>query len=345
MTQRPKSPASHQEADVYLHTLAEGYCKHLRTTRLANHTQHSYTAAVRRFARSFSPTMTVSEVTPETVRRWFRQYEEGHNPNTVHQQAIGVRLFFTWAVESGYLLDSPVVNLDLPSRKNASRERLTQQQAQDLLSACDRIANESKRLKTRALLCVMLYGGLRRGSVLDLKLSDLFLKEGRLELRHTKCDKEQTVYLPKEAVQALRDWLHVRPQVSPHPYVFTHNALWRLSKEGLASLMKEVYAIAGIPYPKRPCHVLRGIVGTRLLINQADITQIQAALGHSRPETTFLYLRPEQAHLAKIAQMASFVLVPESSQDTVSEQKAQKAQKEQKHNEEFRRFAIKRLRR
>lgn len=328
---------------MLLHTVCEEYISDLRQARLAATTRHNYIASTRRFAKSFPASTLLIEMTPDKLRRWFRLYESGHKSSTIHQAAILIRRFFDWIVIQGYLAENPVQNLDLPTR-TSERERITQGQAQHLLRCCDRIAQKDKRLKVRAILSLMLFGGLRRGSVLNLKLDDLHLREGFIQLHEAKGGKEQTVYLPPEAVEALRDWLTVRPKEAPHPYVFTYNTRWKLNRQSIATLMREIYAIAEVPQPKRPCHVLRANYATRLLMNHADITQIQAALGHSRPETTLIYLRPDAEHLAKVAQKASFPTEETCQQEAPPAPQEKPPAKMPLKNEDYRRLRMTRMR-
>jgi integrase len=56
-------------------------------------------------------------------------------------------------------------------------------------------------------------------------------------------------------------------------------------------MMKEV-GVKGRPYDGRSAHGLRRTAATDVMDQVHDITVVQAMLGHARPETTALYVKP-----------------------------------------------------
>ena len=74
--------------------------------------------------------------------------------------------------------------------------------------------------RNRAMVAVLLFCGLRRQELADLKLSDVDLRSRWLNVRNGKGGWPRSVPLVREVAGALRDWLEFRPAVD-HDCLFT----------------------------------------------------------------------------------------------------------------------------
>jgi site-specific recombinase XerD len=101
----------------------------------------------------------------------------------------------------------------------------------------------------------------------------------------------------------------------------------RLGERGLATLLEDIKAIAGMKAdPRIKPHSIRHAAATRLMRNGADIRSIQTWLGHAHLQTTAIYLHTDEEQARKIADKASIkqtpALVEEQTQEPAPKQRA-----------------------
>lgn len=161
------------------------------------------------------------------------------------------------------------------------------------------LASTSKRaptgIRNQALIAVGYRAGLRCLEVLALHPRDIDLDEGHLYVRAGKGGKSRRVGIDSGALAMLQRWLDVRKKLGIKG---TSPVFCTLSGEPLAApyvraLMKRLGEKAGIE-KRVHFHGLRHTFAWELSNEAIPTKKIQGLLGHSRLETTAVYL----AHLA-----------------------------------------------
>ncbi|MCP4425487.1 MAG: tyrosine-type recombinase/integrase [Chloroflexi bacterium] len=141
--------------------------------------------------------------------------------------------------------------------------------------------------RDRAIFLLMLRSGLRVSEVARLSLRDLFLEERPPRLRiHGKNDRERSVYLSAEAVQALNGYLAQRPQVV-HELVFLTYAQKGVGVRGIQKRLALYRKAAGV---ELTAHQLRHNFANNLVLADVPVTSIQKLLGHVWIGTTQNYI-------------------------------------------------------
>lgn len=164
----------------------------------------------------------------------------------------------------------------------------------------------SLRLKRdKAMLLLMLHGGLRPGEVLNLQLEDLSYARKRVIIRYrtehpkgarTKSRTERVVdLLQAETLQVVSDYvMHERPSDTTSPYVFLVGGRGKRRHEplGYAALVKLFERHCerlGIRTPWITPHALRHTHATRMFEGGMRELTLQKRLGHASPESTRIY--------------------------------------------------------
>lgn len=131
------------------------------------------------------------------------------------------------------------------------------------------------------------YGaGLRLSETLNLNAGLLYLDRLYGVVRQGKGAKDRLFVVPR----CLRDELRKRIyDLDPDDHVFRNPKGKRYSRSTFQKLLKPAAKKAGID-KNVGCHVLRHSFGTHLAEDGYSITDIQAALGHSSPETSRIYI-------------------------------------------------------
>lgn len=169
------------------------------------------------------------------------------------------------------------LEIDMPDiRAPKSQERrlvyLTELEASRLLNAC-------QDMRDYALLCVLLYGGLRRTEAAHLRWEDIDLDERIISVRGTKTHRTADVPISDKAVRALEQWKERS----------TTGTVFGVRPDRVGRIVKKYAQKAGIR-KNVSTHVLRHTLATNLLLNGADVTLVQKQLRHTDLKSTLIYL-------------------------------------------------------
>lgn len=210
----------------------------------------------------------------------------------------GIRSYYTFLLEDGYISADPTELLESPKRPEHLPTVLTLEEVEALEDANDLSLPEGQR--DRAIIEVLYSCGLRVSELCQLKMSDLFLGEGFMRVTG-KGSKQRLVPISPRAIKELNLWFATRCHICIKPgeedYVFLSQRRGRhLSRITVFHNMKVMASRAGITKPLSP-HTLRHTFATHLLEGGANLRAIQAMLGHESIGTTQLYTHIDRAFL------------------------------------------------
>ena len=155
----------------------------------------------------FAGDALVENVTPEAIREYLvwlrteyrpRRYNGNRgplSPKTLRNAYITLSSFFTWAVQE-FDLPNPMRRVPAPKFQQAPVEPLRREQVEVLLDACDftrRAETETRRRfrmrrptakRDRAIILMLLDTGLRASELCKLRVGDVDLRTGRVDVRH-----------------------------------------------------------------------------------------------------------------------------------------------------------------
>lgn len=162
-------------------------------------------------------------------------------------------------------------------------ETLTEDERAKLLSQPN--MNARTGLRDVVMMRFMLNAGLRSREVLNLKVNDIDLKDGKIFIRQSKRKKDRIVWIGKEDLDYLEKWLGKKPSSE---YMFTTLKGGKIMGRYLRAMVKRRGRRAGIIKDVHP-HMLRHTFATDLLRKTKNIRLVQKALGHSDLSTTMIY--------------------------------------------------------
>ena len=181
------------------------------------------------------------------------------------------------------LLESPKIGMKLP-------EVLSLEEIDMLIEAIDLSKREGQR--NRAIIETLYSCGLRVSEACNLKLSDLYLKEGFIKVEG-KGSKQRLVPISERAIAEIMDYLVDRAEIEIKPgdedYLFVSAHLRkRMSRITMFHIIKELAEQVGLKKTISP-HTLRHSFATHLLEGGANLRVIQSMLGHEDIGTTEIY--------------------------------------------------------
>jgi len=236
-------------------------------------------------------------VTRAHVLAWRKVLEDrALSGATIRRKLAALSSLFEYLCEKNAVDFNPVKGAKRPKVESneGKTPALGDHQARVLLDAPDPTTLKGKR--DRALLSVLLYHGLRREELCQLKVRDIHARRGVLHLRiHGKGNKLR--YLPLHAGSAER--IHAYLEVAghgetPNAPLFqparrkTHKAL---TADGVYKIVLAYAAGAQIDVQGFGVHSLRATAATNALEHEADIAKVQEWLGHANIATTRIYDR------------------------------------------------------
>lgn len=165
--------------------------------------------------------------------------------------------------------------------------------------------------RDRAMVALMLHGGLRRCEVLGLRLQDVHVGDRRVFVVEGKGGHQRFVPVADVFFTTLASYLAgERPSDSVGEHVFAvlkgPNRGGRLSAAGLDQVLAGARERAGLAHAT--CHELRHTCFTRLREAGMALEAIQAQAGHASIETTRVYLHLSNDWLAGEYQKAMAIL-------------------------------------
>ena len=185
---------------------------------------------------------------------------------------------------------------DLPGVRGETLPRgraLSRRQLQKLFLACAKDDSVAGR-RDAAVIAVLYGGGLRRGEVVALDVTDYDQGTGELRVRQGKGRKARLCYATNGARLALAAWLRVRG-ADPGPLFWPADGRGRplvhrrMSDQAVLMLLRRRAAQARVP-PFTP-HDLRRTFVSDLLDSGADMVTVQKLARHASVQTTARYDR------------------------------------------------------
>ena len=145
--------------------------------------------------------------------------------------------------------------------------------------------------RDQAMFRLMLRSGLRVEEVANLSLRAIDAKRRRLIVENGKGAKDRVAYISDDALQALGQYLMVRPSSRARELFLVEKGPFRGRPISVRGIQKRIEYYAKKTRLKISCHPLRHTMATQLLNAEADLVTIQDLLGHTRIKTTQRYCK------------------------------------------------------
>ena len=153
--------------------------------------------------------------------------------------------------------------------------------------------------RDKAILSLLLFTGARRSELLNLQWDDLDTQGQTVRFVGAKGDKTRVVPMAPQLLSDLLGWQEIRPLCS-HRHVSTSKSGSPLGKRGLRAALIPALEAAGIDKPGVITHKLRHTFACMMLRCGADLSCLQRMMGHSRLDTTGIYLSATAADLKEL---------------------------------------------
>jgi integrase/recombinase XerD len=259
----------------------------MRSRRYSENTINTYTEALETFLRYFAQ-KPIPEITNEDLISFNNHYIlENHFSSSYQNQVVNaVKLFFRSVVNKKLQPDLIL----RPKRPKLLPNILSKEEVKLILNA-------HSNIKHKAMLSLIYSCGLRRGELLNLKLSDIDSNRGLIMVRQAKGKKDRIVPLSEKILLLLRQYFMA---YKPKDWLFEgQDKANKYDEASLAAVLKLAVEKSNISKPVT-LHWLRHSYATHLLENGTDLRYIQEILGHSRSTTTEIYTHVSNKSIRKV---------------------------------------------
>jgi len=281
----------------------KGFKTYLKLERsLSGNSVEAYVHDVHKLTQFFelSEILVSPEKTKPSHIKLFLQWitELGVSPRSQSRMISGLKAFFKYLLVEDLIQLDPTALIESPKIGRKLPEVLSVQEIDNLLSTIDLSKPEGQRNKA---ILETLYGcGLRVSELINLKISNLYLKHGYIKVVG-KGKKERLVPIGSQSIKEIMFYLENRHKLKKidkkdENILFLSRNGRRLSRIMIYTIIKELALKTGVKKQVSP-HTFRHSFATHLIDGGADLRAVQEMLGHESIITTEIYTHLDRDYL------------------------------------------------
>ena len=284
-------------------SLIKGYENYLKIEKsLSSNTVDAYIRDINKmdgFFNSEDSKKKINSINHEDFQNYLAHLNELKiNARSQSRVISSMRSFFKYLMIEKIIDNNPSELLENPKTGKKLPEFLTIDEIDLMVSQIDRSKSDGER---NIAILEVLYGcGLRVTELIELKISEIYWKEGFIRIIG-KGNKERLVPLGKTASKHLKIYLNeirVHQKIDNQfvDHVFINKNGKQLSRVMIFKIIKKLTEKAGIQKNVSP-HTLRHSFATHLVEGGADLRAVQEMLGHQSITTTEIYTHLDKNYL------------------------------------------------
>lgn len=203
------------------------------------------------------------------------------------RKASTLHSFFDYLTVKKHLLKAdPSKELEMPQQRKSLPKYLTLEQSIELLNA---VEGKNKE-RDYAIITIFLNCGLRLSELVGLNVTDI--RSNNTVRVLGKGNKERIIYLNDACVDAINNYLKVRPMdgVKDKKALFISSQKKRMSPKTVQAMVYKYLEKIGLDSQGYSCHKLRHTAATLMYQHgNVDIRVLKEVLGHENLGTTEIY--------------------------------------------------------
>ena len=223
-----------------------------------------------------------NEINYSFIRQWIVFLSENkYSKISINRKIASLKSYFNFLVNIDIIESSP-----LKGHKNLkSSSKIVIPFSEDEIMQVFENFNDSKISDRDKLIIEIFYStGLRREELINIKIQDIFLKEGLIKILG-KRSKERLIPILPSLSKNLKNFISNN---NNSKYLFETKKLKKISVSTVYRLINKYFRLVSSKVKVSP-HVLRHTFATHILDGGADLRVVQELLGHSDPSTTQIY--------------------------------------------------------
>jgi integrase/recombinase XerD len=202
-----------------------------------------------------------------------------------------IRSFYNFCHRREYIDRNSSLKLEITPAPEKERVFLSEEEMQALI-----LAVQPHLVKT--ILTTLFYTGMRISECVNLKLKDVYLKDGIITVRNTKNKRDRQIPIHQKLLPVLNEYCIKWRKPSSLPYLFISRNMGRVSPDYVNRILRSTAQRLG--WKKHvTCHIIRHSFASSLVSRNVSIVNIQKLLGHTDLSTTSVYTHTNLSDLIK----------------------------------------------
>lgn len=245
--------------------------------------------------------LTPLNVNATDIQTFIYDYSKTHKARSQARLISGLSAFFDYLMIEKYREDNPMTIIEAPKLGLYLPDTLSEEEINLIIDSIDLSHPQGERNKA---ILETLYGcGLRVTELISLKISDLYFDEGFIKITG-KGNKQRLVPINLYTENIITNYLHQHRVLTPpkkgkEDVLFLNRRGNQLTRVMIFTIIKQLAEKAAITKNISP-HTFRHSFASHLLKGGADLTVIQALLGHESITTTEIYLHIDKTKLTEV---------------------------------------------
>lgn len=233
-----------------------------------------------------------SEITYMDLVNWKNTFTN-LKPNSQNIRISAIKNYFAFLKKSKVIEENPAEGLEKQKIRDCDVKQKPYIEAHYLRD----MVNHARTIRDKAIILLFATTGLRVSELTNLTVEQ-YMNLGGLDGRELaivgKGNKVRRVYINDEVKEMIDNYLNTRPK-SNYNNLFLSYYGGPIHSNNLSQTLKNVAKKAGYPMWKDICnHALRSAFATTKAEQGTPLTTIQASMGHSKLETTLIYIKRNQ---------------------------------------------------
>lgn len=273
--------------------LSDVFGQYIRYKKLRGLTEYSlknYNRTYNKFSAYAGDSITTNEITINLFDEWLlSMQEENLSVSSINTYLRGMRTFIYWCMDKERQYIKPPFKIGLIKESEHFPKSYDEEDKELLIKKPDRTVKSFNEWRGWAMSNFVLGTGARVGTMADIQLQDLDLKDGTVYYKHIKTRKAQHVNIPPRLVRVLEEYIEEwrTENTGPQDYLFCdadgNKATAELLSQGFYRYAKARGA------KKATIHGLRHTFARDWILSGGDISVLQQQLGHSNIEMSAHY--------------------------------------------------------
>lgn len=250
---------------------------------LSPRTIETYAQCLNQFLR-VKRNQELKKITKEEVKEYLDRFLDCPNTLNVHLNAL--KFFFEEVLHKKLTF-----NVRFSKTPKRLPEFLTKEETINFLNA---ISNPKHRL-----MIELMYGtGMRVSELVNLRVKDFDFQGNYGWVRQGKGRKDRLFILPLKLKERIQELIACQ-KLNPESWIFPGQNQNHYSVSSIQAIVKTAKKKAGMEKNIHP-HTLRHSFATHVIQNGYALMELQPLLGHSKLETTMVYLHTASPNLLNV---------------------------------------------
>lgn len=236
----------------------------------------------------------LSKVTSNTIDEYiyFLKYSLNNSAKTRNRKLASLKKIFSYLDNQNLISINPTRNCCRAKVEKRQPRYLTLTESKQLLSETIKKDNKNT-IRNYAITCIFLNCCIRLNELVLIDINDLKLDDRTIKI-HGKGNLERIIYLDDAVIEAISEYLNVRPKLNKaypdYNALFLSNRNKRISKRSVQEIIKNELNTIFEDNNKYHTHSLRHTGATLMYDeNNTDILIIKEILGHKSINSTEIY--------------------------------------------------------